>query len=105
MAACSLYLTAANQAEAEKISRTLVEERLAACANVLGPIRSFYWWQGKVQDDSEVAFLLKTRTDLVDRVVARVKQLHSYTVPCVVTWPIEAGNPDYLAWVEKEASG
>lgn len=97
MAACSLYLTAANQAEAEKISRTLVEERLAACANVLGPIRSFYWWQGKVQDDAEVAFLLKTRTDLIDRVVARVKQLHSYTVPCVVTWPIEAGNPDYLA--------
>ncbi len=105
MAACSLYLTAANQAEAEKISRTLVEERLAACANVLGPIRSFYWWQGKVQDDAEVAFLLKTRTDLIDRVVARVKQLHSYTVPCVVTWPIEAGNPDYLAWVEKEATG
>lgn len=105
MAACSLYLTAANQAEAEKISRTLVEERLAACANVLGPIRSFYWWQGKVQDDAEVAFLLKTRTDLIDCVVARVKQLHSYTVPCVVTWPIEAGNPDYLAWVEKEATG
>ena len=105
MAACSLYLTAANQAEAEKIGRTLVEERLAACANVLGPIRSFYWWQGKVQDDAEVAFLLKTRSDLVDRVVARVKELHSYTVPCVVTWPIEAGNPDYLAWVEKEASG
>ena len=105
MAACSLYVTAANQAEAEKISRTLVEERLAACANVLGPIRSFYWWQGKVQDDAEVAFLLKTRTDLIDCVVARVKQLHSYTVPCVVTWPIEAGNPDYLAWVEKEATG
>ena len=105
MAACSIYLTAANQAEAEKISRTLVEERLAACANVLGPIRSFYWWQGKVQDDAEVAFLLKTRTDLIDCVVARVKQLHSYTVPCVVTWPIEAGNPDYLAWVEKEATG
>ncbi len=105
MAACSLYLTAANQAEAEKISRTLVAERLAACANVLGPIRSFYWWQGNVQDDAEVAFLLKTRTDLVDRVVARVKQLHSYTVPCVVAWPIEAGNPDYLAWVEKEATG
>ena len=105
MAACSLYLTAATQAEAEKISRTLVEERLVACANILGPIRSFYWWQGKVQDDAEVAFLIKTRTELVDRVVARVKQLHSYTVPCVVTWPIEAGNPDYLAWVEKEASG
>ncbi|MSP21059.1 MAG: divalent-cation tolerance protein CutA [Alphaproteobacteria bacterium] len=102
MAAWSLYLTAATQAEAEKISRTLVEERLAACANVLGPIRSFYWWQGQVQDEGEVAFLLKTSADLVDRVVARVKELHSYSVPCVVSWPIDAGNPDYLAWVESE---
>jgi periplasmic divalent cation tolerance protein len=105
VAVCSLYVTAFNQAEAEKISRTLVEERLAACANVLGPIRSFYWWQGKVQDEFEVAFLLKTRRELVARVIARVKQLHSYAVPCVVEWPIETGNPDYLAWVEKEASG
>jgi periplasmic divalent cation tolerance protein len=105
MTACSLYLTAATQAEAERISRTIVEERLAACANVLGPIRSFYWWQGKVQDEPEVAFLLKTRAELVERVVARVKELHSYSVPCVVQWPIEAGNPDYLAWVEKEATG
>ncbi len=102
MAACSLYLTAATQAEAETISRTLVEERLAACANLLGPIRSFYWWQGKVQDEGEVALLLKTRTDLVDRVVARVKELHSYSVPCVVSWSIDIGNPDYLAWVESE---
>ncbi len=102
MTARTLYVTASTQAEAEKISRTIVEERLAACANVLGPIRSFYWWQGKVQDEGEVAFLLKTREDLIERVVARVKELHSYSVPCVVSWPIEAGNPDYLAWVEAE---
>lgn len=104
MAACTLYLTAANAAEAEKLGRTLVEERLAACANLLGPIRSFYWWQGKVQDEAEVAVLLKTRVDLVERVVARVRQLHSYSVPCVVQWPIAAGNPDYLAWVEAETT-
>lgn len=102
MTACTLYLTAANQAEAEKISRTLVEERLAACANVLGAIRAFYWWEGRVQDDAEVALLLKTRSELVDAVVARVKQLHSYSVPCVVQWPIVAGNPDYIRWVEAE---
>lgn len=103
MSACTLYVTAANQAEAEKIGRALVEESLAACANVLGPIRSFYWWQGKVQDEPEVAFLLKTRPELVDRVIARVKELHSYSVPCVVQWPIVAGNPDYIRWVEAEA--
>ena len=102
MSACTLYLTAANQAEAEKIGRALVEERLVACANILGAIRSFYWWQGKVQDEPETALLLKTRPEFVDRVIARVKELHSYTVPCVVQWPIVAGNPDYIRWVETE---
>ena len=101
----TLYVTASTQAEAEKISRTIVEERLAACANVLGPIRSFYWWQGKVQDEGEVAFLLKTSPELVEAVVARIKQLHSYSVPCVVQWPIVGGNPDYIRWVENETKG
>ena len=105
MSACTLYGTAASQQEAETIGRTLVEERLVACANVLGAMRSFYWWQGKVQDEGEVAFLLKTRPELVEAVVARIKQLHSYSVPCVVQWPIVGGNPDYIRWVENETKG
>ena len=100
--AVSLYITAATQAEAETIARTLVNERLAACANVLGPIRSFYWWQGKVHDEPEVALLLKTRASLAERAIARVKELHSYSVPCVVAWPIGAGNAAYLDWVRAE---
>ena len=102
MSAVWLYLTAAERGEAEAIARTLVEERLAACANVLGDIRSFYWWEGEVQDEPEVAFVAKTRPELVDAVVARVKEMHSYSCPCVVALPIAGGNPDFLAWIEAE---
>ncbi len=100
-----LYVTAATADEARKIGEALVQERLAACANVLGPIESIYWWQGQVRRDSEVVLIAKTRADLVERVVARVKALHSYTVPCVVSLPIEQGNPDFLRWIETETAG
>ena len=102
MTACSLYLTAATQAEAETISRTLVEERLAACANVLGPIRSFYWWEGGLQDDREAVLVLKSRDALIEPLVARVKALHSYACPCVVALEIEGGNPEFLRWIGAE---
>ena len=102
MSASWLYLTAAGRDEAETIARTLVEERLAACANVLGGIRSFYWWEGKVHDEPEVAFVVKSRRELVDAVVARVKAMHSYSCPCVVALDIDGGNPDYLAWITAE---
>ena len=97
-----LYITAASRDEAEKIASTLVEERLAACANILGEISSVYWWQGKLTKDREVALTLKTRADLVDTAIARVNALHSYTVPCVVALPLLAGNPDYFAWLAQE---
>jgi periplasmic divalent cation tolerance protein len=99
-----LYITAANREEAEKIANALVEERLAACANILGEISSVYWWQGKLTKDREVAFTLKTRADLVDAAIARVKALHSYTIPCVVALPLVAGNPDYFAWLAQETT-
>lgn len=99
-----VYMTAADAAEAARIGRALVERRLAACANVLGPIRSFYWWDGKVQDDAEVALVAKTRAELVPALTAAVKELHSYQVPCVVALPVADGNPDFLAWIEAETS-
>jgi periplasmic divalent cation tolerance protein len=99
-----LYVTCANEEEAIKIGSTLVEERLAACANVLGRITSIFRWEGKVQRENEIALILKTRSELVDQVTARVKALHSYSVPCVVALPIGAGNPDFLAWIEAETA-
>ena len=97
-----VYMTAANEAEAAKLARGLVEARLAACANILGPIRSFYWWDGKVQDEGEIALIAKTRAELVDALTAKVKELHSYSVPCVVALPIAAGNADFLDWIGQE---
>ena len=105
MATRFLYVTAASADEAKTIGEALVQERLVACANILGPISSIYWWQGQIQRDSEAVLIAKTRAELVERVIARVKALHSYTVPCVVSLPIEQGNPDFLGWVEAETRG
>ena len=97
-----LYVTCASEDEAIKIGSTLVEERLVACANVLGRTTSMFWWEGKVQREHEVALILKTRSELVEQATQRIKALHGYTVPCVVALPIGAGNPDFLEWIMKE---
>lgn len=102
MSTTLIYVTASSRDEAATIGRTVVEERLAACANVLGEISSFYWWEGAVQEDTEVSLILKTRTALVDTLVERVRALHSYDCPCVVALPIQAGNPAFLQWIEDE---
>ena len=102
MGAVLVYITCQDRDEARRIGRALVEERLAACANVHGAIDSFYWWEGKVQSGAEVALIAKTRSELADALAARVKKLHSYTVPCVVTVEIAGGNPDFLDWIERE---
>jgi periplasmic divalent cation tolerance protein len=104
MTARFLYVTAANAEEAKAIGEALVQERLVACANILGPIASIYWWQGKVQQESEAVLVAKTRADRVEQVIARVKALHSYTVPCVVSLAIEQGNPDFLRWIAAETA-
>ena len=104
MKAAWLYMTAETRDEAQAIGRALVEERLVACANILGPMGSIYWWDGAVKSETEVAFIVKTRATLVDQVVARVTEMHSYDCPCIVALPIEGGNPDYLAWIEAQTS-
>jgi periplasmic divalent cation tolerance protein len=100
--ACIAYMTAKNQAEALRIGRALVEARLGACVNVLGPISSVYRWKGKVETGREVAFIAKTRMELRKKFVAKVRSLHSYECPCVVFFPIEGGNPAFLAWIRSE---
>jgi periplasmic divalent cation tolerance protein len=98
-----VYVTAGSVAEAERIGRALVEERLAACANILPGMRSIYRWQGKVEEASEAVLVLKTARTTLAALTARVKDLHSYELPCVVALPIEAGNADYLAWIESQS--
>lgn len=102
MAVSFCYVTAGSREEALAIGRTVVEERLAACANVLDGMSSIYWWQGALEQASEAVLILKTRAELVERLTARIKDLHSYECPCVVALPIDAGNPDYLDWIARE---
>lgn len=95
-----VLVTGPSADEAERIGRALVEERLAACANLIPSIASAYWWKGKIEEATEALLVLKTRQDLVERLVTRVRALHSYTVPEVIALPILGGNPDYLRWID-----
>ena len=100
----SVYAVFADWAEAERIARRAVEERLAACANILGPCRSIYRWQGKVEEAGEVAAIFKTRAETAPALLARIAALHSYDVPAAVVWPIGDALGPYADWVE-ESSG
>ena len=105
MANCWVYMTASSLDEAKRIGRALLVERLAACTNILPGMTSFYWWQGKIDEGQETVLIAKTREELVERLTARVKALHSYSVPCVVALPMIGGNPDFLKWIEDETQG
>ena len=95
-----IYITTKDEEEARKIGKTLVEEKLAACVNI-HPIKSIYWWEEEIMEESEIAMLVKTKAELVDEVIKRVKQLHSYEVPCIISLPIEKGYPDFLKWINQ----
>ena len=92
-------VTAASEEQAASIAQALVGERLAACANIVGPIRSIYRWQGEVQNDSEHLMLIKTRASLMSKIVRRVRELHSYEVPEVIALSIGDGSKPYLEWL------
>jgi len=95
---CSIYITTGTKEEARKIGKALVNERLVACANIL-PAESIFLWQGNVEEEAEAVMFVKTRDELADKVINRVKELHSYEVPCIVSFSIESGNPEYLEWI------
>ena len=101
----TVYATFGDAAEADRIARILVEERLAACANILGPCRSIYRWQGAVEQADEVAVLFKTRAEGAQALVARLGELHSYDVPAAIVWPIADALPAYTQWVRDETPG
>jgi periplasmic divalent cation tolerance protein len=102
MSVSLLYITAKSKREAAAIGRALVRERLVACVNIAGPIRSVYRWKGRVEEAGEVLVFAKTKTKLVKKVIARVKALHSYECPCIVALPITQGNPAFLSWIKDE---
>ena len=97
-------VTAPDAACAEKLARALVDERLAACVNVLPQVRSFYRWEGRVQDDPEVLLVIKTRAARSGALAARVRELHPYALPEVLELPAVGGSDAYLEWVRTETS-
>jgi periplasmic divalent cation tolerance protein len=105
MSVVSVYAVFANADEAERIGRAMIEERLAACVNILGSVRSIYRWKGAVESADEVAAIFKTTDRQADALITRISALHSYVVPCVVTWPIEKIMQPYAEWVEQETLG
>lgn len=100
MSVVSVYAVFANAEEAERIGRTMVEEQLAACINILPGVRSIYRWQGGIESADEVAAILKTHHWRSDALIQRISELHSYDVPCVVSWPIDKVLRSYADWVE-----
>jgi periplasmic divalent cation tolerance protein len=99
-----VYVTAKDTTEAERIARMLVENRLAACVNILGAIQSCYWWKDAVQTDSEVALIAKTRESLVCRCITAIKHIHSYSCPCIVALPVVDGYQPFIQWIHEETS-
>ena len=96
------YVTVSTQDEAKAIATALLNDGLIACANILGAMTSIYRWQGELAQEEEVPLILKSTTELGDRIIEKIKQIHSYDSPCVVALNIENGNPEFLNWIQKE---
>jgi len=88
--------------EAETIARILLEKRLAACVQVIGPGMSFFWWKGEIDRAEEYICFIKSRQDLYDRLETAIKAVHPYDIPEILVTPILGGGPDYLKWLETE---
>ena len=104
MAVNFIYMTAGSKAEAQKIGKALVESRLAACVNIWDNMQSIYRWEEKLQEDSEVVLIAKTIDTLIPQLIDKVKSLHSYDCPCIVSLPVSGGYTPFLDWIQSEVS-
>ena len=97
-----IYMTAGNWDEAKKIGKELVSSGLAACVNILDNMKSFYKWDGEIQEDTEVVMIAKTTEDRIPELIEKVKSMHSYDCPCIVRLPVIGGHQPYLDWIAEE---
>jgi len=97
-----VYMTAGTMEEAKTIGNHLIQSDLAACANILSPMFSLYMWEGDLQEDTEVVIIAKTVTQKVPDIIREVKKIHSYECPCILTLPVDGGNPEFLQWIASE---
>jgi len=97
-----IYVTTSNEEESIAIGDLIVKERLAACSNVISDMKSTYWWQGAIEKDNESILILKTLEENVDKIIARVKEVHSYDNPCIIALPVFKVSKDYFKWINNE---
>ena len=97
-----LFITTPTVEEAQRISKILLEQRKAACVNIVPRVSSLFWWQGKIDSARESLLIVKTTASQLNELVTLVKEIHSYDVPEIIAIPIVGGNQDYLEWIGKE---
>mgnify|MGYP006310025929 CR=1 FL=1 len=97
-----IYITTSDKEEAKSIGSKLVEERLAACVNIIDGMTSMFWWQGQIDSDNETILIAKTDESLNDKLMNRVHELHSYDCPCTLVIPIKQGNQGYMDWLYEQ---
>lgn len=104
MSVSLVYMTTGSSEEAEAIGRELVGGNLAACVNIIGSMNSIYRWQGEIQMDAEVVMIAKTTADKFEKLVEKVKSLHSYECPCILQVPVAGGHQPFLDWIASEVA-
>jgi periplasmic divalent cation tolerance protein len=101
----AVHITTKDEIEARKLAGLLLEQKRAACVNIVPRISTLYRWQGKIECGTESLMIVKTKSSLLHDIIALVKVNHSYQVPEIIALSIEGGSPDYLAWLEDELAG
>ncbi|MBS7659731.1 MAG: divalent-cation tolerance protein CutA [Candidatus Bathyarchaeia archaeon] len=96
-----VFVTASSKEEAERIAKVLLEDKLIACANIIGPVHSMFWWLDSIDNAQEYLIIMKTRKDLFERICEKVKALHSYQIPEVIATPIIDGLKQYMKWLDE----
>ena len=99
-----VYMTVGSKDEAIKIGKALITSRLAACINILDNMNSFYLWEGEIQDDTEVVMIAKTTEDRIPELIEKVRSMHSYDCPCIVSLPVLDGYQPFLDWIAGEVN-
>ena len=97
-----VFVTTDKKKSADKITRTLLNKRLCACVNIIKNIESHYWWKGRKEKAGEYLLIIKTRKNIINKLIEEIKKIHSYTVPEIISIDVGKGNPDYINWVIKE---
>ena len=97
-----VYITTSGEEESKKIGRTIVEERLAGCVNIIPTIKSLYWWKGEIEDDNESILIVKTKVSNIENIIKKVKEIHSYENPAILAIPIIEGSKTYLDYLDGE---